>query len=96
LFLLIEKSSVPCIGGEACGSQERRKRERERGQTRYEEREREKPENQRDVQRILYNSIMTETLLTREPTKEEVAEFREAFDMFDMDGGGACFCSPSV
>jgi Ca2+-binding EF-hand superfamily protein len=27
-------------------------------------------------------------MLTRELTKEEIAEFKEAFDMFDMDGGG--------
>jgi Ca2+-binding EF-hand superfamily protein len=31
---------------------------------------------------------MAEKELTRELTKEEIAEFREAFDMFDMDGGG--------
>jgi hypothetical protein len=29
-------------------------------------------------------------MLTRELTKEEIAEFKEAFDMFDMDGGGMC------
>jgi len=32
---------------------------------------------------------MAEKELTRELTKEEVAEFKEAFEMFDMDGGGA-------
>jgi len=37
---------------------------------------------------ILYNK-MAEKELTRELTKEEVAEFKEAFEMFDMDGGGA-------
>jgi Ca2+-binding EF-hand superfamily protein len=31
---------------------------------------------------------MAETVLTRDLTKEEVAEFRQAFDMFDIDGGG--------
>lgn len=31
---------------------------------------------------------MGETSFTRELTKQEVAEFREAFEMFDMDGGG--------
>jgi Ca2+-binding EF-hand superfamily protein len=33
---------------------------------------------------------MPETVLTRDLTKEEIAEFREAFDMFDIDGGGTC------
>ena len=33
---------------------------------------------------------MAEKELTRELTKEEIAEFKEAFEMFDMDGGGAC------
>ena len=32
---------------------------------------------------------MAEKELTRDLTKEEVAEFKEAFDMFDMDGGGS-------
>jgi Ca2+-binding EF-hand superfamily protein len=31
---------------------------------------------------------MAETPFTRELTKQEVAEFREAFEMFDIDGGG--------
>jgi hypothetical protein len=31
---------------------------------------------------------MAESQLTRELTKEELAEFRSAFDMFDIDGGG--------
>jgi hypothetical protein len=31
---------------------------------------------------------MAETHLTRELTKEEIAEFKEAFDMFDIDHGG--------
>lgn len=31
---------------------------------------------------------MGETSFTRELTKQEIAEFREAFEMFDMDGGG--------
>lgn len=31
---------------------------------------------------------MTSTNFTRELTKQEIDEFREAFDMFDMDGGG--------
>ena len=34
---------------------------------------------------------MEENPLTRELTKEELAEFRSAFDMFDIDGGGT-FC----
>ena len=36
---------------------------------------------------------MAETVLTRDLTKEEVAEFKEAFDMFDIDGGGECLLS---
>lgn len=35
---------------------------------------------------------MPETVLTRDLTKEEVAEFKEAFDMFDIDGGGMYDC----
>lgn len=31
---------------------------------------------------------MDENVLTRELTKEELQEFRSAFDMFDIDGGG--------
>ena len=27
-------------------------------------------------------------MLTRELSQDEIAEFKEAFDMFDMDGGG--------
>ena len=34
---------------------------------------------------------MEENSLTRELTKEELAEFRSAFDMFDIDGGGTFF-----
>jgi hypothetical protein len=34
---------------------------------------------------------MEENPLTRELTKEELAEFRSAFDMFDIDGGGTLF-----
>jgi Ca2+-binding EF-hand superfamily protein len=33
---------------------------------------------------------MEENPLTRELSKEELAEFRSAFDMFDIDGGGKC------
>jgi Ca2+-binding EF-hand superfamily protein len=33
---------------------------------------------------------MAESQLTRELTKEELQEFRSAFDMFDIDGGGTC------
>jgi Ca2+-binding EF-hand superfamily protein len=33
---------------------------------------------------------MAESQLTRELTKEELQEFRSAFDMFDIDGGGKC------
>lgn len=32
--------------------------------------------------------IMTSGSFTRELTKQEIQEFREAFDMFDMDSGG--------
>jgi Ca2+-binding EF-hand superfamily protein len=32
-----------------------------------------------------------ENQLTRELTKEELAEFRSAFDMFDIDGGGTFY-----
>ena len=34
---------------------------------------------------------MEEHSLTRELTKEELAEFRSAFDMFDIDGGGTFY-----
>lgn len=32
--------------------------------------------------------MTNETVLTRDLTKEEIAEFKQAFDMFDIDGGG--------
>jgi len=31
---------------------------------------------------------MAEKELTRDLTKEEIAEFKEAFEMFDIDGNG--------
>jgi hypothetical protein len=46
---------------------------------------------------IFYNiKAMEENSLTRELTKEELAEFRSAFDMFDIDGGGTLTYHSSV
>jgi hypothetical protein len=47
------------------------------------------PTSDRSVYRQFHQqAAMAETPFTRELTKQEVAEFREAFEMFDIDGGG--------